>query len=106
MSRPLVAGYQAGLLRMDSPRTDSPGPGRGLGKPPAVRFKTHGVRRKQMGTKPWLSFGAVCLGGVLLCGCQNDDKRFSGPFNSGVSSNNKPGTAANPAMFPGTGSGT
>jgi len=57
-----------------------------------------------MGTKPWQCLGAMCLGGMLLCGCQNEDKRpgLFGQGNTGVS---KPIAGAPQPTFP-TGTST
>lgn len=51
-----------------------------------------------MGTKPWLGIGAFCLGGVLLCGCQSEEKR---PFSPPPKSVTFPGAATGPNTTPG-----
>ena len=59
-----------------------------------------------MGTKPWQCLGALCLGGLLLCGCQSEEKRpVFGPSSTGINKTTPGGQQ--PVAFPGTtGSGT
>ena len=55
-----------------------------------------------MGSKPWLKVGVLVFGGLLLCGCQDQQRRDNGL--------NKvppmpPPNFPNPANGPGTGAG-
>jgi len=53
-----------------------------------------------MGTKPWWGLGAICLGGLFLCGCQSEDKRPWGTASNGMS---KPTPGSPQPSFPSTG---